>query len=72
MPKKKHDIRSSRVELRGEGITGVVLVGAMFHCTNCEALMPADQFGLRFMGDGTVRNQAQCASCRGARPRVPK
>lgn len=72
MTKRDHNIMSSRVELRCEGITGVVLVGAMFHCSFCGALKPADQFGLRLMEDGTVRNQAQCGPCRNGHPRVSK
>lgn len=46
------------------GNVEVVLRGAYFHCTKCNTIKPADQFGLRKMGDGTVRNQAQCSACR--------
>jgi hypothetical protein len=69
--KKREDIKLGRVELMSEGdegthslIPGVVLIGAMFHCTKCGALRPATDFGLRQMADGIVRNQPQCKACR--------
>jgi len=70
---KRKDIHLGRVQLMaeselGEGthsmITGVVLSGAMFHCTRCGALKPATDVGLRHMADGIVRNQPQCSACR--------
>jgi hypothetical protein len=71
--RKREDIKLGRVQLMteselGEGthsmITGVVIIGAMFHCTKCGGLKPATDFGLRQTADGIVRNQAQCMSCR--------
>ena len=73
MPRGDHNIMSSRVELMAEvGIRGVVLTGAMFHCSNCGALKPADHFGLRMMAGGVVRNQAQCGPCRNGNLRTAK
>lgn len=43
----------------------VVLTNAMFKCTECGRWKPAAEFGLRKMGDGKIRNQAQCTACRG-------
>lgn len=73
MAKEREPIRLETVRLVaeseiGEGthshIAGVVLTGAMFHCTSCGALKPAYDFGLRMTDDGIVRNQAQCKLCR--------
>ncbi len=33
-------------------------------CTKCGATKPLRQFGLRRMGDGTIRSIAQCKTCR--------
>lgn len=76
MGKKRQDIKVETVRLMteselGEGthsmITGVILTGAMFHCTKCESLKGAQEFGLRQMADGVVRNQPQCKVCRSRR-----
>lgn len=73
MPKKRESVKIETVRISteselGEGthsmITGVVLTGAMFHCTECGSLKGAQEFGLRHMVDGIVRNQAQCKACR--------
>lgn len=34
-------------------------------CTKCGRIKPIHDVGLRRMGDGIIRNQAQCAKCRG-------
>lgn len=77
MPKRK-PLELGKVSLMceselGEGthsmITGVVLTGAMFQCTRCEALKSAAEFGLRQMADGVVRNQPQCGKCRSLPPK---
>jgi len=44
---------------------GVVITNAKFKCTKCKKWKPAAEFGLRKMGDGKIRNQAQCTVCRG-------
>ena len=65
MPRKREDIKLEAVEyIEDRPIKGVRLIGAMFHCTECGALKPASEFGLRMTKDGFVRNQAQCSSCR--------
>jgi len=46
--------------------SGVVLINAKFLCTGpCGKWKWGSEVGLRKMGDGTVRNQAQCKECRG-------
>lgn len=47
--------------------SGVVLVNARFRCTKCGKVKRASAFGLRRMGTGEVRNQAQCKSCRASK-----
>lgn len=65
MPRKREDIKLEAVEYTEDRpIKGVRLIGAMFHCTECGALKPASEFGLRMTEDGFVRNQAQCKACR--------
>lgn len=39
-------------------------------CTKCGATKPLSQFGLRRMGDGTIRSISQCKPCR-SNPGVP-
>ena len=48
----------------GRSRVRVVLTHGRFQCTKCRRWKPAQAFGLRTMPDGTVRNQAQCKSCR--------
>lgn len=43
----------------------VVLMGCSADCTKCGQHKPLSDFGLREMGDGVIRNQAQCSQCRG-------
>ncbi len=43
----------------------IVLCGVMAACTKCQEVKNIEEFGLRTMGDGAIRNQAQCADCRG-------
>ncbi len=43
---------------------GVVLTGASMTCPHCGETKPAEDFGFRRMGDGTVRNQSWCRACR--------
>lgn len=54
-----------RVEYETADGVRVVLSGAQFECTRCFRTLPGSEFGLREMGDGIVRNQAQCTTCRG-------
>jgi hypothetical protein len=42
----------------------VALTNAQFQCTDCQKWKPAEDFGLRRMKDGIIRNQAQCKKCR--------
>ncbi len=35
-------------------------------CLKCEKIRPLSQFGLRKMGDGSIRNQPYCRTCRSA------
>lgn len=49
--------------------SGVVLTNAKFQCTDCQKWKAAGEFGLRKMGDGKVRNQAQCKGCRAGYPK---
>ncbi len=37
-------------------------------CLKCEKIRPLSQFGLRKMGDGSIRNQPYCRACRSAPP----
>ncbi len=53
-----------RLEVTALGIR-IVLCGVMAACTKCRDTKPIEEFGLRVMGDGTIRNQAQCTDCRG-------
>ena len=34
-------------------------------CTKCDKVKPIKEVGLRNMGNGRIRNQAQCNECRG-------
>ena len=45
-------------------LEGVILSGGCFFCTACGELKPASEVGLRRMGNGEIRNQAQCHACR--------
>ena len=58
--------KSDRIEYQAENLTAakVVLKRAKFTCTKCGKTKAGSAFGLRKMADGTVRNQAQCISCR--------
>ena len=42
----------------------VVLTNSAFQCTACGKWKPGEEFGLRKMKDGIIRNQAQCKKCR--------
>jgi len=54
-------------------VENVVLAGALFKCTGpCGQTKPASEFGFRNMGDGTIRNQPQCGSCRSLASRWSK
>lgn len=53
-----------RVEYENQS-SRVILLGSYFKCTYCNCLRPGSEFGLRKMQDGSIRNQAQCSSCRG-------
>ena len=35
-------------------------------CLKCQNIRPLSQFGLRKMGDGSIRNQPYCRTCRSA------
>ena len=35
-------------------------------CLKCQKIRPLSQFGLRKMGDGSIRNQPYCRTCRSA------
>lgn len=48
----------------GRSRVRVVLTNGRFQCTKCRRWKSAQAFGLRTMDNGTVRNQAQCKSCR--------
>jgi len=49
----------------------VALTNAQFQCTACGHLKPAENFGLRRMKDGIIRNQAQCKKCRSKYQKKP-
>lgn len=36
----------------------------MFSCPKCKRKKTVEEFGLRNMGDGTIRRQSQCTQCR--------
>ena len=36
----------------------------MRRCPHCGELKPIEDFGMRDMGDGTIRNQSWCKDCR--------
>ncbi len=42
----------------------IVLSGCMAKCTRCHAIKNMEEFGLRVMPSGIIRNQAQCTPCR--------
>ena len=39
----------------------------LFKCTKCGDQKQINGFGIRTMGDGTTRRQAQCNNCRSSR-----
>lgn len=43
----------------------VILTNVQFKCTDCKRWKGGDQFGLRKMANGEIRNQPQCKVCRG-------
>lgn len=45
-------------------LENVVLKGCSAECTLCGKTKPLSEFGLRKMGNGEIRNQAQCKECR--------
>lgn len=55
---------SSKIHRDRVAIGNVILSGAKFQCTKCLLWKPASAFGLRRMGNGTIRNQPQCMTCR--------
>lgn len=57
-------MEQATVTYEGGRARRVVLTNAKFRCTKCKKWKAASAFGFRKMEDGTVRNQAQCSSCR--------
>ena len=43
----------------------VVISDAYRRCPKCRAVKPLTDYGMRNMGDGVMRLQPQCISCRG-------
>lgn len=66
--KRREDITVEPIEFvpkEGEVIAGIRLHASFFQCSRCGAIKPGVDIGLRKDAKNIIRNQAQCAACRG-------